>query len=401
MVDYEEFSLPDPNGKFGVFGGKYVPETLMAALEELENTYLKLKNDSTFWRELEFYLRDYAGRPTPLYYAERLTKTIGGAKIYLKREDLAFTGAHKINNALGQALIAKKMGKSRLIAETGAGQHGVAVATVAAKFGFKCVIYMGREDVERQRMNVYRMKLLGAEVVPVDSGSRTLKDAINEAMRDWVTNLHDTHYLIGSAVGPHPYPMIVRDLQSVIGREIKEQFLMKEKRLPDVLVACVGGGSNAIGTFYPFLNDKDVRLIGVEAGGLGLESGEHAASLTAGSLGIFHGMHTYLLQTTDGLIKSTHSISAGLDYPAVGPEHAYLKEIGRVKYVAVNDSEALDAFKKLTRIEGIIPALEPSHALAYAIDLAESMRRDEAIVVTLSGRGDKDLDIVMRQEGYL
>ncbi|MEM2003100.1 MAG: tryptophan synthase subunit beta [Nitrososphaerota archaeon] len=398
---YEEFSLPDPNGKFGVFGGKYVPETLMAALEELENTYLKLKNDSTFWRELEFYLRDYAGRPTPLYYAERLTKTIGGAKIYLKREDLAFTGAHKINNALGQALIAKKMGKSRLIAETGAGQHGVAVATVAAKFGFKCVIYMGREDVERQRMNVYRMKLLGAEVVPVDSGSRTLKDAINEAMRDWVTNLHDTHYLIGSAVGPHPYPMIVRDLQSVIGREIKEQFLMKEKRLPDVLVACVGGGSNAIGTFYPFLNDKDVRLIGVEAGGLGLESGEHAASLTAGSLGIFHGMHTYLLQTTDGLIKSTHSISAGLDYPAVGPEHAYLKEIGRVKYVAVNDSEALDAFKKLTRIEGIIPALEPAHALAYAIDLAESMRRDEAIVVTLSGRGDKDLDIVMRQEGYL
>ncbi|MEM2041695.1 MAG: tryptophan synthase subunit beta [Nitrososphaerota archaeon] len=400
-MDYEEFSLPDPNGKFGVFGGKYVPETLMAALEELENTYLKLKNDSTFWRELEFYLRDYAGRPTPLYYAERLTKTIGGAKIYLKREDLAFTGAHKINNALGQALIAKKMGKSRLIAETGAGQHGVAVATVAAKFGFKCVIYMGREDVERQRMNVYRMKLLGAEVVPVDSGSRTLKDAINEAMRDWVTNLHDTHYLIGSAVGPHPYPMIVRDLQSVIGREIKEQFLMKEKRLPDVLVACVGGGSNAIGTFYPFLNDKDVRLIGVEAGGLGLESGEHAASLTAGSLGIFHGMHTYLLQTTDGLIKSTHSISAGLDYPAVGPEHAYLKEIGRVKYVAVNDSEALDAFKKLTRIEGIIPALEPAHALAYAIDLAESMRRDEAIVVTLSGRGDKDLDIVMRQEGYL
>ncbi len=400
-MDYEEFSLPDPDGKFGVFGGKYVPETLMAALEELENTYLKLKNDSTFWRELEFYLRDYAGRPTPLYYAERLTRTTGGAKIYLKREDLAFTGAHKINNALGQALIAKKMGKSRLIAETGAGQHGVAVATVAAKFGFKCVIYMGREDVERQRMNVYRMKLLGAEVVPVDSGSRTLKDAINEAMRDWVTNLHDTHYLIGSAVGPHPYPMIVRDLQSVIGREIKEQFLMKEKRLPDVLVACVGGGSNAIGTFYPFLNDKDVRLIGVEAGGLGLESGEHAASLTAGSLGIFHGMHTYLLQTTDGLIKSTHSISAGLDYPAVGPEHAYLKEIGRVKYVAVNDSEALDAFKKLTRIEGIIPALEPSHALAYAIDLAESMRRDEAIVVTLSGRGDKDLDIVMRQEGYL
>ena len=400
-MDYEEFSLPDPNGKFGVFGGKYVPETLMAALEEIENTYLKLKIDSTFWRELEFYLRDYAGRPTPLYYAERLTKTIGGAKIYLKREDLAFTGAHKINNALGQALIAKKMGKSRLIAETGAGQHGVAVATVAAKFGFKCVIYMGREDVERQRMNVYRMKLLGAEVVPVDSGSRTLKDAINEAMRDWVTNLHDTHYLIGSAVGPHPYPMIVRDLQSVIGREIKEQFLMKEKRLPDVLVACVGGGSNAIGTFYPFLNDKDVRLIGVEAGGLGLESGEHAASLTAGSLGIFHGMHTYLLQTTDGLIKSTHSISAGLDYPAVGPEHAYLKEIGRVKYVAVNDSEALDAFKKLTRIEGIIPALEPAHALAYAIDLAESMRRDEAIVVTLSGRGDKDLDIVMRQEGYL
>jgi len=395
----EGYNLPDSTGKFGTFGGRYVPETLMAALEELERAYSELRNDPSFWREFEFYLWDYAGRPTPLYLAERLTKAVGGAKIYLKREDLLHTGAHKINNALGQALIARRMGKSRLIAETGAGQHGVAVATVAAKFGFKCTIYMGREDVERQKMNVYRMKLLGAEVVPVDSGSRTLKDAINEAMRDWVTNLEDTHYLIGSVVGPHPYPMIVRDLQSVIGQEIKKQSLEKEGRLPDILVACVGGGSNAIGTFYPFINDRDVRLIGVEAGGLGLESGKHAASLTSGSIGVFHGMHTYLLQTEDGLIMTTHSISAGLDYPGVGPEHAYLKEIGRVDYVAVRDEEALDAFKKLSRIEGIIPALEPAHALAYAIKLACTMDTDKFIVVTLSGRGDKDLEIVRKHAG--
>jgi tryptophan synthase beta chain len=395
----ESYNLPDFAGKFGIFGGKYVPETLMAALDELERAYDELRSDPSFWREFEFYLRDYAGRPTPLYFAERLSNSIGGAKIYLKREDLLHTGAHKINNALGQALIARRMGKSRLIAETGAGQHGVAVATVAAKFGFKCTIYMGREDVERQKMNVYRMQLLGAEVVPVDSGSRTLKDAINEAMRDWVTNLEDTHYLIGSVVGPHPYPMIVRDLQSVIGQEIKKQSLEKVGRLPDVLVACVGGGSNAIGTFYPFINDRNVRLIGVEAGGLGLESGKHAASLTAGSLGVFHGMYTYLLQTEEGLIMTTHSISAGLDYPGVGPEHAYLKEIGRVNYVAVRDEEALDAFKKLSRIEGIIPALEPAHALAYAIKLACTMDTDEFIVVTLSGRGDKDLEIVRKNAG--
>jgi tryptophan synthase beta chain len=395
----EGYNLPDSAGKFGIFGGRYVPETLMAALDELERAYNELRKDPSFWREFEFYLRDYAGRPTPLYLAERLSNSVGGARIYLKREDLLHTGAHKINNALGQALIARRMGKSRLIAETGAGQHGVAVATVAAKLGFKCTIYMGREDVERQRMNVYRMQLLGAEVVPVDSGSRTLKDAINEAMRDWVTNLEDTHYLIGSVVGPHPYPMIVRDLQSVIGQEIKKQSLEREGRLPDILVACVGGGSNAIGTFYPFISDRNVRLVGVEAGGLGLESGKHAASLTAGSLGVFHGMHTYFLQTEDGLIMTTHSIAAGLDYPGVGPEHAYLKEIGRVNYVAVRDEEALDAFKKLTRMEGIIPALEPAHALAYAIKLARSMDEDEFIVVTLSGRGDKDLEIVRKNAG--
>lgn len=398
-MNEENYRLPDVNGKFGMFGGKYVPETLMAALEELEKSYIKLKNDSSFWTELNSYLRDYAGRPTPLYFAERLTRIIGGAKIYLKREDLAFTGAHKINNAIGQALIAKRMGKSRLIAETGAGQHGVAVATVAAKFGFKCVVYMGREDMERQKMNVYRMQLLGAEVVPVDSGSRTLKDAINEAMRDWVTNLHDTHYLLGSAVGPHPYPMIVRDLQSVIGYEIKQQFLQKEEKLPEVLIACVGGGSNAIGTFYPFISDRQVKLIGVEAGGLGLETGRHAASLSAGEIGVFHGMLTYLLQDENGLVRSTHSISAGLDYPAVGPEHSYLKEIGRVEYVTVNDEDALMAFKKLSMSEGILPALEPAHALAYAMKLAEIMRRDECIVVTLSGRGDKDINIVKKYLG--
>jgi tryptophan synthase beta chain len=344
-------------------------------------------------------LRDYAGRPTPLYYAERLTELLGGARIYLKREDLAFTGAHKINNAVGQALLAKRMGKSRLVAETGAGQHGVATATVAARFGFRCTIYMGAEDMERQSLNVYRMRLLGAEVRRVDAGSRTLKDAINEALRDWVTNVRDTHYLLGSAVGPHPYPMIVRDFQSVIGREIRAQILEREGRLPDMVVACVGGGSNAIGSFYPFIEDRKVRLVGVEAGGLGLGSGKHAASLLAGRPGILHGMHSYILQDENGLVMPTHSISAGLDYPGVGPEHAYLKDSGRAEYVAVSDGEALDAFQTLTRYEGIMPALEPAHALAYVMKVAPTMRRDEIIVVTLSGRGDKDLDIVRRSIG--
>jgi tryptophan synthase beta chain len=388
------YSLPDSRGRFGAYGGRYVPETLMEPLTELEEVYVRLSNDPGFRRELDQVLRDYAGRPTPLYYAERLTELLGGARIYLKREDLAFTGAHKINNAVGQALLAKRMGKSRLVAETGAGQHGVATATVAARFGFRCTIYMGAEDMERQSLNVYRMRLLGAEVRRVDAGSRTLKDAINEALRDWVTNVRDTHYLLGSAVGPHPYPMIVRDFQSVIGREIRAQILEREGRLPDMVVACVGGGSNAIGSFYPFIEDRKVRLVGVVAGGLGLGSGKHAASLLAGQPGILHGMHSYILQDENGLVMPTHSISAGLDYPGVGPEHAYLKDSGRAEYVAVSDGEALDAFQTLTRYEGIMPALEPAHALAYVMKVAPTMRRDEIIVVTLSGRGDKDLDIV-------
>lgn len=396
-----EYSLPDRGGRFGPFGGRYVPETLVEALAELEESYQRLKEDPTFQRELNTLLRDYAGRPTPLYYAERLTEKLGGAKIYLKREDLAFTGAHKINNALGQALLAKRMGKTRLVAETGAGQHGVATATVAARMGFECTVYMGAEDMERQAMNVYRMRLLGAEVRSVDSGSKTLKDAINEALRDWVTNVRTTHYLLGSAVGPHPYPMIVRDFQSVIGKEIREQILGKEGRLPDLIVACVGGGSNAIGTFYPFILDEKVRLVGVEAGGEGLETGRHAASLVGGSPGILHGMHSYILQDENGQVKPTHSVSAGLDYPGVGPEHAYLKEMGRVEYVAVQDRDALRAFLELARVEGILPALEPAHALAYAINVAPTMRRDQTIVVTLSGRGDKDLEIVNRSLGGL
>ncbi|MEM2067764.1 MAG: tryptophan synthase subunit beta [Nitrososphaerota archaeon] len=393
------YSLPDVNGRFGVFGGRYVPETLVEPLVELEEAYYRLKDDESFKRELNTLLRDYAGRPTPLYYAERLTERLGGAKIYLKREDLLFTGAHKINNAIGQALIARRMGKTRLVAETGAGQHGVATATVAARMGFKCTVYMGAEDMERQSVNVYRMRLLGAEVRRVDTGSRTLKDAINEALRDWATNVMTTHYLLGSAVGPHPYPLIVRDLQSVIGREIRQQVLEKEGRLPDMVVACVGGGSNAIGTFYPFIEDKDVRLVGVEAGGEGLGTGRHAASLVGGTPGILHGTYSYILQDENGQISTTHSISAGLDYSGVGPEHAYLKDSGRAEYVAVGDLEALDAFLKLTRVEGIMPALEPAHALAYVMKAAPTMRRDDIIVVTLSGRGDKDLGIVSKSLG--
>lgn len=396
---FRGYSLPDSGGRFGGFGGRFVPETLMEPLRELEEAYGRLRRDESFQEELKALLRDYAGRPTPLYFAERLTERLGGAKIYLKREDLAFTGAHKINNALGQALLAKRMGKSRLVAETGAGQHGVATATVAARMGFRCTIYMGAEDMERQAANVSRMRLLGAEVRRVDAGSRTLKDAINEALRDWVTNVRDTHYLLGSAVGPHPYPMMVRDFQSVIGLETRMQMLEREGRLPDLVVACVGGGSNAIGMFYPFIQDENVRLVGVEAGGEGLETGKHAASLVAGAPGILHGMHSYVLQDEHGLVKTTHSISAGLDYPGVGPEHAYLKESGRAEYVAVEDREALDAFLTLTRLEGIMPALEPAHALAYTIKVAPTMRRDEIIVVTLSGRGDKDLDMVFRSLG--
>lgn len=381
--------------KFGEFGGQFVPEVLIPPLKELEKAYNKLKDDEEFKRELDYYLRNYAGRPTPLYFAKNLTEKIGGAKIYLKREDLLHGGAHKINNTIGQALLAKKMGKTRLIAETGAGQHGVATAIAGALLGLEVEIYMGAEDVERQKMNVFRMKLLGAKVHPVESGSRTLKDAINEALRDWVATFEYTHYLIGSVVGPHPYPTIVRDFQSVIGRETKRQILEIEGTLPDVIVACVGGGSNAIGIFHPFIEDKKVRLIGVEAAGKGIETGKHAASLCAGKKGILHGMLSYFLQDEDGQIATTHSIAPGLDYPGVGPEHAWLKEIGRAEYVAVTDEQALRAFVELSRTEGIIPALESAHALAYAIELAKEMSRDEIIVVNLSGRGDKDLGIVM------
>ena len=381
--------------KFGEFGGQFVPEVLIPPLKELEEAYNKLKDDEEFKRELDYYLRNYAGRPTPLYFAKNLTEKIGGAKIYLKREDLLHSGAHKINNTIGQALLAKKMGKTRLIAETGAGQHGVATAIAGALLGLEVEIYMGAEDVERQKMNVFRMKLLGAKVHPVESGSRTLKDAINEALRDWVATFEYTHYLIGSVVGPHPYPTIVRDFQSVIGRETKRQILEIEGTLPDVIIACVGGGSNAIGIFHPFIEDKKVRLIGVEAAGKGIETGKHAASLCAGKKGILHGMLSYFLQDEDGQIATTHSIAPGLDYPGVGPEHAWLKEIGRAEYVAVTDEQALRAFVELSRTEGILPALESAHALAYAIELAKEMSRDEIIVVNLSGRGDKDLGIVM------
>ncbi len=386
-------------GKYGEYGGQFVPETLIPALKELEEAYEKLIANKEFQSKLKYLLAEYAGRPTPLYYAKNLTKKVGGAKIYLKREDLAHGGAHKINNTLGQALLAKEMNKTRVIAETGAGQHGVATAMACAVLGLKAEIYMGAEDVKRQRLNVFRMNLLGAKVHQVNSGSKTLKDAINEALRDWVTNLPSTYYLIGSVVGPHPYPKIVRTFQSIIGNELKKQILEKEERLPDALIACVGGGSNAIGTFYPFLNDEKVKLYGVEAAGLGLKTGRHAASLCAGSKGVFHGMLTYILQDEWGQIQTTHSISAGLDYPGVGPEHAFLKDVKRVKYVAVTDKEAVKAFLELSKLEGIIPALEPSHALAYAMKIASKMRKDEVIVVTLSGRGDKDVESVAKYLG--
>jgi tryptophan synthase beta chain len=382
------------DGKFGKYGGRFVPEILMAAISELEEAYERAKQDSKFNNELRYYLSEYAGRPTPLYYAENLTKKIGRAKIYLKREDLAHGGAHKINNTLGQALLAKRMGKKRVIAETGAGQHGVATAIACAALGLKAEVYMGTEDMKRQRLNVFRIKLLGAEVHPVESGSKTLKDAINEAFRDWVTNLESTYYLIGSVVGPHPYPMLVRDFQSVIGTELKEQFLLKEKCYPNALVACVGGGSNAIGTFYPFEDSPEVKLYGVEAAGEGIESDKHAASLGAGAEGVFHGMLTYILQDAEGQIQNTHSISAGLDYPGVGPEHSFLKTLRRAEYATATDEEAVDAFCTLSREEGIIPALEPSHALAFAMKLARKMKREETVVVTLSGRGDKDVEVV-------
>ncbi len=394
-----KLSLYPVDGKYGKYGGRFVPETLMAAINELEEAYEKSKKDSDFQKQLKYYLSEYAGRPTPLYYAENLTKKVGGAKIYLKREDLAHGGAHKINNTLGQALLAKKMGKNRVIAETGAGQHGVATAIACATLGLKAEIYMGSEDIERQRLNVFRMKLLDAEVHKVESGSKTLKDAINEALRDWVTNVQTTYYLIGSVVGPHPYPLIVRDFQSVIGYELKEQIMQKEGRLPNALVACVGGGSNAIGTFYPFIDDETVKMIGVEAAGRGIDSGKHAASLCAGSEGVLHGMQTYLLQDEHGQIQITHSISAGLDYPGVGPEHTFLKTIERAQYAVATDKEAVDAFLELSKTEGIIPALEPSHALAYVMKLAQAMEKDEIVVVTLSGRGDKDVEVVAEYLG--
>ena len=382
------------NGKFGRYGGKYIPETLAPVIEELESAYRKYKNDPSFQDELSYYLTKYAGRPTPLYFAKNLTKHLKGAKIYLKREDLLHGGAHKINNTLGQALLAKRMGKKRIIAETGAGQHGVGTAIACAVLGLSAEIFMGSKDFERQKLNVFRMELLGAKVHPVESGSKTLKDAINEAIRDWIANVKNTYYLIGSAVGPHPYPMMVRDFQSMIGREMKKQVLEIEGTLPSAVVACVGGGSNAIGSFYPFLYDKDVVLYGVEAGGEGIKSGKHSASLSAGSEGVLHGMYTRLLQDECGQVLETHSISAGLDYPGVGPEHAMLKELKRARYAASTDRQAIQGFLALSRLEGIIPALEPSHAISYAMNLAEEMKKDDIIVVTLSGRGDKDVQIV-------
>jgi tryptophan synthase beta chain len=392
-------ALPDSGGHFGPFGGQFVPETLMTALAELAEAYHQAREDELFQRELASLLRDYAGRPTPLYFAQNLSDRLGGARIYLKREDLAHTGSHKINNALGQGLLAKRMGKPRVVAETGAGQHGVAAATVCAIFGLECVVYMGEEDINRQALNVFRMKLLGAQVIPVASGSRTLKDAINEAIRDWVTNVGNTHYLLGSTVGPHPYPMMVRDWQSVIGREAREQILAAVGRLPDFAVACVGGGSNAMGLFHPFYADADVRFIGVEAAGDGLESGRHAASLVRGRPGVLHGSLSYLLQDKWGQVLETHSISAGLDYPGVGPEHSYYKEEGRATYVAVTDKEALEGFCLLCQTEGIPPALEPAHAIAYVAQLAPTLPPDAIILVCLSGRGDKDMEVVAKALG--
>lgn len=388
--------LPDRSGHFGIFGGRYVPETLMRALDELTRSYHRLRRDRSFQRELKRLLATYAGRPTPLYEARNLSERYRRARIFLKREDLCHTGAHKINNTLGQGLLAQRLGKQRIIAETGAGQHGVATATAARVFKMECVIYMGEEDIKRQALNVYKMNLLGAKVVPVRSGSRTLKDATNEAIRDWVTHVETTHYLLGSAVGPHPYPMMVRDFQSVIGKETLQEFRPtgRARTLPDYLVACVGGGSNAIGFFYPFLRKKKVRLIGVEAAGRGIHTGQHAASLTQGSVGILHGMKSYLLQDQEGQVQRAHSISAGLDYPSVGPEHAYLKQSGRVRYETATDREALKGFKLLTEAEGIMPALEPAHAIGYLDRLMPKTRRGESVVVCLSGRGDKDIDVV-------
>ena len=391
--------LPDNRGYFGDYGGRFVPETLMPALDELVTAYKEAKADASFWAEFGSLSRDYSGRPTPLYLAERLSRHCGGAQIFLKREDLAHTGAHKINNALGQGLLARRMGKHRIIAETGAGQHGVATAAVCAMLGLECIIYMGEEDIRRQSLNVFRMKLMGAEVKPVSTGSRTLKDAINEAIRDWVTNVRNSYYLLGSVVGPHPYPLMVRDFQSVIGKETRAQILARCNRLPDYIIACVGGGSNAIGIFYPFLNDENVRLIGVEAAGKGLKTGKHAASLAAGTIGVLHGAKSYVLQDSNGQIKETHSISAGLDYPGVGPEHSYLKDTGRANYVAIDDKEALDGFQLLCSVEGIAPALEPAHAVFYAAKMASSLEKEQIIVINLSGRGDKDMDIVIEALG--
>ena len=396
-IDFAAF--PDARGHFGRYGGRFVSETLMAALEDLEAVYNRLKDDPQFRADFDYDMAHYVGRPSPLYFAERLTKKVGGAQIWLKREDLNHTGAHKVNNTIGQALLAKHIGKRRVIAETGAGQHGVASATVAARLGLECQVDMGADDVERQKLNVYRMKLLGAEVIPVTSGSRTLKDALNEAMRDWVTNVDHTFYIIGTVAGPHPYPMLVRDFQSIIGREAREQCLKMNDRLPDALVACVGGGSNAIGLFHPFLNDESVSMYGVEAAGDGIETGRHSAPLAAGRPGVLHGNRTYLMENEDGQIIDTHSISAGLDYPGVGPEHSWLKDIGRVNYVGATDDEAMAAFRDLTRIEGIMPALESAHAVAYAMKLAATMSPDKIIVVNLSGRGDKDILTVASIDG--
>ncbi len=390
-ISVNKSTLPDKNGHFGIFGGRYVPETLMPALFELENAYNEIVNEQSFQDELSYLLQEYSGRPTPLYHAQRLSTHLGGAQIYLKREDLNHTGAHKINNTLGQILLARRMGKDRIIAETGAGQHGVAAATVCALFGMKCVIYMGKEDTERQRLNVFRMKLLGAEVISVESGSQTLKDAMNEAIRDWVTNVRNTHYIIGSVAGPHPYPMMVRDFQSIIGKETKQQLQEKTGRLPDYLVACVGGGSNAMGLFHPFYHDQSVKFIGVEAGGRGL-SLEHAAPLNAGEVGVLHGCKSYLVQSPDGQIAPVHSISAGLDYPGVGPELSYYKQSGRAEFTSITDGEALEGFVSLSKFEGIIPALETSHAIAHVINLAPTLNQDTLIVVNLSGRGDKDVE---------
>ncbi|MFH1247621.1 MAG: tryptophan synthase subunit beta [Candidatus Omnitrophota bacterium] len=389
--------LPNKRGYFGDFGGRFVPETLIYALDELEREYQKIKSDPDFKKELSYYLKEYAGRPTPLYLARNLSETLGLTKVYLKREDLLHTGAHKINNTLGQILLAVKMKKKRVIAETGAGQHGVATATVAALFGLKCDVYMGVEDMLRQSLNVYRMRLLGAEVIPVKSGSRTLKDALTEGLRDWVTNVRTTHYIIGTVAGPHPYPALVRDFQAVIGQETRSQILAKENRLPDYLVACVGGGSNAMGMFYPFYKDSKVKFIGVEAAGLGIRTQEHAATLVRGGVGILHGFKSNLLEDRDGQIKSTHSISAGLDYPGVGPEHAYYKKTGRAVYTAVKDIEALRGFKMLSQLEGIIPALESAHAVAYLKELSRKIKKNSIVVVCLSGRGDKDMGIVTKK----